>query len=75
MPMVAAQIQAADIVLINKSDLAYESQLELLEAKIRTINPRAALHRTVLSKFAAADVDLLEARPDSGLRLQRINSV
>ena len=40
------QIEGADILLLNKIDLIEPSQIELLEAKLREINPNAAIVRT-----------------------------
>ena len=40
------QIECADILLLNKIDLAKPEQIEPLEAKLREINPTAAIVRT-----------------------------
>jgi G3E family GTPase len=40
------QIEGADILLLNKIDLIEPQQIELLEAKLREINPTAAIVRT-----------------------------
>jgi G3E family GTPase len=40
------QIEAADILLLNKIDLIGQEQIEPLEMKLREINPRAAILRT-----------------------------
>ena len=40
------QIAFADVVLLNKTDLASEAELDTIEARIRLINPYATLHRT-----------------------------
>src|SRR6266498_1767287 len=40
------QIEGADILLLNKIDLIEQRQIESLEAKLREINPTAAIIRT-----------------------------
>ncbi|KAI0051130.1 CobW domain-containing protein [Auriscalpium vulgare] len=40
------QVAAADVILLNKVDLVSTSELEILEAQLRMINPAAAIHRT-----------------------------
>lgn len=40
------QIAFADVVLLNKTDLVSEADLKLVEARIRSINPYAMIHRT-----------------------------
>jgi G3E family GTPase len=41
------QVQLADILILNKTDLADEEALHDLEARLRELNPTAELHRTV----------------------------
>jgi G3E family GTPase len=63
------QIKDADILLLNKIDLVEPAQIELLEMKLREINPTAAIIRT---ERCRVDADLLfgvghdkkVARPD-----------
>ncbi|MBF2099288.1 MAG: GTP-binding protein [Gloeomargaritaceae cyanobacterium C42_A2020_066] len=43
---VQEQIAFADVLLLNKTDLVTEADLQDLEQKIRTMNPLARLHRT-----------------------------
>ena len=50
------QIEGADILLLNKIDLVEPTQIEPLEAKLREINPRAAIVRT---KRCRIDPELL----------------
>jgi G3E family GTPase len=40
------QIAFADVVLLNKTDLVSETDLKLVETRIRSINPYARIHRT-----------------------------
>jgi G3E family GTPase len=40
------QIEGADILLLNKTDLIQSEQIEALEGKLRDINPTAAIIRT-----------------------------
>ena len=50
------QIEDADILLLNKIDLVESAQIELLETKLREINPTAAIIRT---ERCRVDADLL----------------
>lgn len=56
LPAVHAQVQAADIVLVNKCDLHTPVKLAETEALIRNIQPRAAILRT---EFGQAGLDVL----------------
>jgi len=67
------QIAFADVVLLNKTDLASEAELLLVEQRIRSMNALARVLRSERSKVAIADVldiggfDLdraLSAKPD-----------
>jgi G3E family GTPase len=40
------QIAFADVVLLNKADLVSEPEIKVIEARIRSINPYAKIHRT-----------------------------
>ena len=40
------QIAFADVVLLNKADLVSEPEINVIEARIRSINPYAKIHRT-----------------------------
>jgi G3E family GTPase len=40
------QIAFADVVLLNKTDLVSEPDIKTIEARIRSINPYAMIHRT-----------------------------
>lgn len=44
------QIAFADIIILNKTDLVSEAELESAEASIRVINPYAVLHKTQKSQ-------------------------
>lgn len=50
------QVAFADVVLLNKSDLADEAQLQSVEKKVREINPIARIHRSVKGQV---DLDVL----------------
>ncbi len=45
-PEARNQIAFADVILLNKSDLVAPAELAAVEARIRTINPYASLHKT-----------------------------
>ncbi|WP_298428608.1 GTP-binding protein [Rhodoblastus sp.] len=72
-PEAKNQIAFADVVLVNKTDLVSEAELEEVEARIRGLNPYAKMHRTkncdipldaVLDR-KAFDLDrILELEPD-----------
>src|SRR5579871_7034762 len=55
-PEAKNQIAFADVILINKTDLVVDADLEEVEARIRGINPYAKLHRTERCKVALSDV-------------------
>ena len=52
-PLLRRQVQLADVIVLNKTDLAGESVTQV-EAALRVLNPRAALWRAV-----QADCDLM----------------
>jgi G3E family GTPase len=65
LPNIAAQVEASDTVLVNKTDLFDEETVARTEAAVLAIQPRAELHRTVQ---CAADIDLFPAtRRERGL--------
>jgi G3E family GTPase len=55
-PEAKNQIAFADVILVNKTDLVAEADLQELEARIRGINPYAKLHRTERSRIALDEV-------------------
>lgn len=72
-PEAKNQIAFADVILVNKTDLVEEADLQEVEARIRGINPYAKLHRTTRSQIAldevldrkAFDLDrILDIEPD-----------
>ena len=72
-PEAKNQIAFADVILLNKTDLVTEPELQEVEARIRGINPYARLHRTTRSSIAidevldrkAFDLDrILDLEPD-----------
>jgi len=50
------QVAFADIILVNKTDLASEEQLQRVERRVRLLNPLARLHRSANS---IVDLDLI----------------
>ena len=52
----AEQIAFADVIVLNKTDLVTAEELDAVEARIRTINPYARLHRTSRSAVPIAEV-------------------
>ena len=61
------QIAFADVILLNKTDLVTETELENLESRVRAINALARIHHT--HKSAAKMEDILEI---GGFDLERI---
>jgi G3E family GTPase len=55
-PEVKNQIAFADVILLNKTDLATADELRAIEARIRAINPYARIHRTERTKIALSEV-------------------
>ena len=55
-PEAKNQIAFADVIVINKTDLVTAAELREVEARIRAINPYAALHRSQNCDVAIADV-------------------
>ncbi|MBI1290056.1 GTP-binding protein [bacterium] len=60
------QVAFADVVLLNKVDLADEAQLKAVEKQIRDINPITRIHRTVRGQ-----VDLDQILDIGGFNLDR----
>ena len=59
-PEAKNQIAFADVIILNKTDLVSPAELREVEARIRAINPYAALHRA--KKCDVALTDVLERR-------------
>ena len=51
-PEAKTQIAAADIILLNKTDLVDERQVAIVKHRLRQINPIAAIHSTTQSTLA-----------------------
>jgi G3E family GTPase len=49
-PNIVAQIEAADVVLLNKTDLFAEDQVRATKAELRQIKPTARVVRSVFSR-------------------------
>src|SRR4029078_12526982 len=54
-PEAKNQIDFADVIVLNKTDLVTKPELAEVEARIRAINPYAKLHRTERCSVALAD--------------------
>jgi len=52
----AEQIAFADVIILNKTDLVTPQELEAVEARIRSINKFAVIHRTQRSAVPIAEV-------------------
>ncbi len=55
-PEAKNQIAFADVILLNKTDLVSRDELEDVEARIRSINPYARVHKTERAKIALSEV-------------------
>jgi len=55
-PEAKNQIAFADVIILNKIDLVTPEQLDDVEARIRTINPYAKVHRTQNCALPISDV-------------------
>jgi G3E family GTPase len=61
-PEPQAQIAAADLILLNKTDLVTPHELDRLEARIRKINALARIHRTQRSQVDPGRIFDIKAR-------------
>ncbi|HVT30771.1 MAG TPA: GTP-binding protein [Lacipirellulaceae bacterium] len=55
-PEAKNQIAFADVILINKTDLVSSEELSDIEARVRSINPYAKLHRTERAKIPLNEI-------------------
>ena len=55
-PEAKNQVAFADVILLNKTDLVSEAELEAVEGQIRALNPSAKLHRTQRCAIPIEDV-------------------
>ncbi|CBJ27665.1 cobalamin synthesis protein, P47K [Ectocarpus siliculosus] len=79
--LLMSQVEFANVILLNKSDLATEEDMAALEGLVRRLNPTARVERTVSSAVGLAEVlgtgefDLEEASKAAGwLRLANEHS-
>ena len=55
-PEAKNQVAFADVILLNKTDLVSEAELQAVEGQIRALNPSAKLHRTQRCAIPIEDV-------------------
>jgi G3E family GTPase len=66
------QIEFADVILVNKTDLVREDQVKRVHGMIRALNPQVVIHDTVESKIPIREVvgtglfDMQEAEEHEG---------
>ncbi len=65
LPNILAQVESADVIVVNKTDLAAPDQLENLENELRHLNSRASIIRAVHGRV---DLDLFGHAGRRGLR-------
>lgn len=53
------QVQVADLILLNKTDLVDEAKLRSVEARLRELNPAVPIVRTVYCATTAAALDAI----------------
>jgi len=51
LPALSAQVAAADVILINKTDIVEPEAIDQTECEIRKLNSSAIMHRTVKTEF------------------------
>lgn len=68
LPALSAQVQIGDFIIVNKTDLVNEEQLDAIEGEIRKINSTAPVFRTEFSKIPLDKIDILRADTDSTSR-------
>jgi G3E family GTPase len=56
LPAVAAQVRDADVVAVNKCDLASEPQIRAAEAEVQALNPRAEVLRTTHARLPLSEL-------------------
>ncbi len=61
-PEPQAQIAFADVILLNKTDLVSPEELARVEARIRSMNPLAKIHRTQNSQIEVGKILNVKAR-------------
>jgi G3E family GTPase len=65
-PEASQQIAYADVILLNKTDLAGPAELERMEGRIRKLNPLAVIYRTRQSELEVAKLLNIKARELGG---------
>lgn len=50
------QVAYADVIIVNKADLATSDEMDRLEERLRTINPMAAIHRASYGRIGLEQV-------------------
>jgi G3E family GTPase len=61
-PEPQAQIAAADLIVLNKTDLVSPADLNRIEARIRKMNPLARIHKTERSQIDPTKIFNIKAR-------------
>ena len=57
LPALSRQLEAADLILVNKSDLVEEADLAAFEARLAALNPGARMIRTVYGDVSLRELE------------------
>jgi G3E family GTPase len=57
LPALIRQLEAADLILVNKSDLVDEGEIAAFEARLAKLNPGARMLRTVYARFNLEELE------------------
>jgi len=64
LPALSAQVAAADIILLNKTDIVDSEGIKSRECEIRKLNPSAIIHKTVKTMFEFSLSELFGNSPE-----------
>lgn len=73
LPNMSAQIRTSDLIIINKTDLATEEEINKAEQQIKKINPTAEMTRSVHCSFEFALTSVTRQFPDHDLSTYEAN--
>jgi G3E family GTPase len=68
--LLAEQVEAASLIVVNKSDLADPTQVEITNQMVRSLNDRAGIVTTAFGKVSAKQILIVHKQDDSALPCQ-----